>query len=65
MLLFNLESKYEHKLLIILVVGHFKGLVYMKLAEVFVLVPINQTKAERRQELFGDKTEWLVWPEVF
>lgn len=37
----------------------------MKLAEVFVLVPINQTKAERRQELFGDKTEWLVWPEVF
>lgn len=44
MLPFNLESKSAHKLLIILVTGHYKGPVYMKFAEVFVLVPINQTK---------------------
>lgn len=46
MLPFNLESKYDHNLLIILVMGHYKGPVYMRFAEVFLLVPINKAKAE-------------------
>lgn len=65
MLPFNLESKYDHNLLIILVMGHYKGLVYMRFAEVFLLVPINKAKAEQREELYSDKPKCFVWPELF
>lgn len=45
--------------------GHYKGLVYVTFAEVSLLVPINQTKAKWREELYSDKTESFVWPALF
>lgn len=45
--------------------GHYKGPVYMRFAEVFLLVPINKAKAEQREELYSDKLKCFVWPELF